>query len=76
MHLDSKFLVQCQKGMISDSELDSIDILAVMVGALIGKAPTEDSICCYSIPANPIDADMNVLFHQNVFGRIISQLGF
>lgn len=64
------------KGMISSSEIDAIEILSVMVAALISKAPTDDSICCYSIPANPIDANMNVTFHENVFGRIISQLGW
>lgn len=64
------------KGMISSSEIDSIDILGVMVKSLIGVAPTSNSVCCYSIPANPIDADMNVLFHDNVFKRLVHQLGW
>lgn len=63
-------------GMISSSEMDSIDILGVIVKFLIGESSDHDSICCYSIPANPIDSNMNVLFHENVFGRIITQLGW
>lgn len=64
------------KGMISSSEIDAVEILSVMVSALTAKASTDDSICCYSIPANPIDSSMNVTFHENVFGRIISQFGW
>lgn len=64
------------KGMISSNEIDAIDILGVIIKSLIGKAPNNDSICCYSIPANPIDSDMNVLFHDNVFKRLIGSLGW
>ena len=64
------------KGMVSSTEIDAIDIMGVVVKTLIGLAPTSNSVCCYSIPANPIDSDMNVLFHDNVFKRLISQLGW
>jgi len=66
------------KGMISTENIDSADILAVMVRELIGY--NEDSKnkpkCVYSIPANPIDGEMNVIYHQNVFARIINSLGY
>ncbi|WP_419659359.1 hypothetical protein [Desulfosarcina variabilis] len=61
-------------GMISTKEIDSVDILAVMVKELIGTS--NGGRCCYSIPADPIDNEMNVIYHQNVFGRIINELGF
>ena len=60
--------------MISTKEIDSVDILAVMVKELIGTS--NGGRCCYSIPADPIDNEMNVIYHQNVFGRIINELGF
>ena len=63
------------KGMISNKNIDSAEILAVMVRELIGSSKNKDN-CCYSIPANPIDDIMNVIYHENVFGRIISSLGF
>jgi len=63
------------KGMISSSEIDSIDILTVLVKELIGEG-TPGSICYYSIPANPIDSETDVLYHERVFGRIITQLGY
>ena len=64
------------KGLISSGEVDSIDILGVMVKQLIGTS-TGNGKCCYSIPANPVDdPSKNVLYHQSVFGRIIQSLGF
>ena len=66
------------KGMISTKNIDSAEILAVMVRELIGvNQDTENKVrCVYSIPANPIDGDMNVIYHQNVFNRIINSLGY
>lgn len=64
------------RGMISDSEFDSIDILGVMISALVGNASSPNDICCFSIPAEPIDKTMSVVFHKNVFDRILSQLGY
>ena len=66
------------KGMVSKN-LDSIDVLAVMVKSLIGKNedPDRKGICCYSIPANPIDdQNMDVIYHENVFSRIITELNY
>lgn len=62
------------RGMISSKEFDSASILSVMVGELIGKG--DGSLCCYSVPANPVDADMNVVFHTGVFERIVRNFGY
>jgi len=64
------------KGMISASEIDAIDILTVMVKSLIGESKDKSGKCVFSVPANPIDDDLNVIYHQNVFSRIVSELGF
>jgi hypothetical protein len=61
------------RGMISSSEFDSAKVLGVMVGELIGRG--DGSCCCYSVPANPVDADMNATFHAGVFDRIVRGFG-
>lgn len=61
-------------GLISSKEIDSIDVLTAMVKSLIGQGNGEP--CVYSIPANPIDTNGNVLFHEKVFERIITELGY
>lgn len=62
------------KGLISPKEIDAIDILTIMMRALIGQG--NGGNCCFSVPADPIDLDRNNLFHEGVFTRIISQLGY
>jgi len=64
-----------REGMISPEELDSADILAVMLRELIGKGDGEKP-CCYSIPADPIDSDVKVVYHRDIFRRIITSLGY
>ena len=66
-----------QKGMISPEDINSADVLAVMIrellvmenGALPGK-------CVFSVPGDPINSRSNVLYHQNILSRIIGEIGF
>lgn len=64
-------------GLISSNEIDAIDILTVMVKSLTGTSEDNNvGKCVYSVPANPIDKKANIIYHQNVFNRIVSELGF
>jgi hypothetical protein len=63
------------KGMVS-KDLDSIDILMVMVKGLIGESTNSKNVCCYSIPANPIDSNLDCIYHESVFKRIIKELNY
>ena len=65
------------KGMISPSEIDAIDVLSILVKLLIGTVDKKETgICCFSVPANPVDLERNIIFHESVFERIITQLGY
>lgn len=64
-----------EKGLVSPKEIDSAEILAVMIKHLIGTSD-QNSKCIFSVPADPIDAQFNNIYHQNVFQRVISQLGY
>jgi actin-like ATPase involved in cell morphogenesis len=63
------------KGMISSQEIDSLDIISQMIKNLIGEG-TPGSVCCYSVPADPIDDDRKNLYHEKVFGRVLEKLGY
>ena len=39
-----------QKGLISIQDIDSLDVLTMMIGKLVG--PTDDGNCIFSVPAN------------------------
>jgi len=62
------------KGLISANEVDGIDVLSSIIKQLIGT--TYNGHVVYSIPSGSVDSDNNVLYHQNVFKRIFTQLGY
>lgn len=66
-----------QHGLISANDMDAADVLSVIVKELIGE-PREPgkSTCVYSVPANPIDSSGDILYHERIFGKIITDLGF
>lgn len=63
------------QGVISSKEVDSIDVLTLMIKKLIGGISAGHII--YSVPAAAIDEEVPpVLYHERVFGRIFNTLGF
>jgi hypothetical protein len=64
-----------EKGLISSQEINAIDVLTLMVKDLIGETKDKEVYCSYSIPAEAIDEERSVTFHENVFARILSTLG-
>ncbi len=66
-----------QKGMISPEDINSTDILAVMTRELLDIEPNEKpGRCVYSVPGDPVNSKSNVLYHRNILGRIITEIGF
>ena len=62
------------KGLISPDEVDSLDVLSLILKKVAGT--TTDGKCIYSIPAPSIDSENNVIYHEGVFKRIFSDLGY
>jgi len=64
------------RGVISPGELEAERILLVLLENIMGKAPHQGETCFYSVPGNPIDRDMDVIYHQAMFSKLIGQLGY
>jgi|WetSurSiteA1Bulk_404760.scaffolds.fasta_scaffold00522_2 hypothetical protein len=64
-----------EKGLISPKEIAAIDVLTLMIKDLIGDVKGKEAYCSYSIPAEAIDEGRSVTYHENVFARILSNLG-
>ena len=64
------------KGVISPGELEAEKILIILLENIIGKAKVKDEICYYSVPGNPLDRDMDIVYHQAMFSKIIGSLGY
>jgi len=47
----------------------------LMIKDLIGDTKDKEVFCSYSIPAQAIDGERSVTFHENVFARILHSIG-
>jgi len=63
-------------GVISSSDIDAIPMINLIISELLGKPKKDNEICVYSIPANPIDAEMDAVFHKTIFEDILRRLGY
>lgn len=63
-------------GMISSSETDAMPIEKLLLENLLGDPTSPDEVCYFSVPADPIDADMNVIYHKGVFSGLLKGLGY
>jgi hypothetical protein len=64
-----------EKGLISPKEISAIDVLSLMLKDLIGNTKDKEVYCSYSIPAESIDEERSITYHENVFARILNGLG-
>lgn len=64
------------QGLISAGEMDALDVLGVMIKNVLGDPADEGEACYFSVPASPVDADRDVVYHEGVFSRIVTECGF
>jgi len=51
-------------GIISPKEKEAIPIMKLIVGEVLGQPKKDNEVLYISTPADPIDTDMNVLYHK------------
>ncbi len=64
------------KGILNPTEAKSIPILRFIVQNILWPPRKEKEVCCFSIPANPIDRDQDTIYHKGVFEKILRSIGF
>ena len=63
-------------GFISPHETDAMPIEKLLLENLLGTPTEKAEICYFSVPAEPIDADLNVVYHKGVFSGLLKKLGY
>lgn len=64
-------------GLISPDEIDSLEVLGLLVKHVLGDPKKPNEYCYFSVPAAPIDRpDRDVVYHQGVFDRIVRECGY
>lgn len=64
------------EGVISSGEVDAQEILTIIIKELLGQPRVEEEIVHYSVPAEPIDKQQKIIYHERVFKKIIDSIGF
>lgn len=63
-------------GIISPKEASALPIVGLLIEAVLGKARGDGETCYYSIPADPVDAEFNIIYHSSVIEGILKNLGY
>ncbi|MCK5636416.1 MAG: hypothetical protein KAH91_03265, partial [Thermoplasmatales archaeon] len=63
-------------GIISPKEKEAIPIMKLIVERVLGQPGDKNEILYISTPANPIDTDMNVLYHKKTMEALTKGLKY
>jgi hypothetical protein len=63
-------------GVISPQETEAMPIEKLLLENLLGPPTQPNENCYFSIPADPIDAEFNVVYHKGLFGGMLKKMGF
>jgi hypothetical protein len=65
------------KGLVAAGELQAMEVLSILIENVLGKPQEEGEVCCYGIPAPPLDnPGQDVIYHEAVFAKILDELGY
>jgi len=64
------------RGVLSPTEKEALPILKELLSRLVGKPAVENEKLVFSVPAKPIDAEFDQLFHQDMLRSFIKSLGY
>lgn len=80
MKFSNIFHRECRRpmkhGMLSPQEKKAFPIIKLIISAVVGEPREENEKAIVSVPANPLDRDADVGYHQNVLIEILKSLGY
>jgi len=74
--LNSEVQRTMSMGILNPSESESISIIKLIVQNIIWEPREKGEICCFSIPANPVDRNQDTIYHRSVFEGILKTIGY
>ncbi len=63
-------------GVINPKEEDALPIIQLIIKQVISSPRSHGETVYYSVPAKPVDADFDVLYHERVLHGLLSRLGY
>lgn len=65
------------RGVVAAGELEAQEVLSLLIHNVLGDPAVDGEHCYYSVPAAPIDdPEQDVIYHTEVFRKIIAEYGY
>lgn len=64
------------QGILNPSEAEGVPILKLLIQHIIWPVRKPKEVCCFSIPAAPIDRDQDTVYHRSIFEGILKACDF
>lgn len=64
------------KGVLNPQEPESAIMIKELIRGVTGKATSDDDLIYYGVPAEPIDADFDIVYHATSIKNILTELGY
>jgi len=65
-----------QQGILNPGEEEAIPLIERLIEGIVGKAAVEGEVIAATIPAAPLDKDLDITFHKIVLERFLKKLGY
>jgi actin-like ATPase involved in cell morphogenesis len=63
-------------GMISPVEPEALLVVSLIIAEMLGHPKQQGEVCAFSVPADPIDVERNVIYHRGVLETVLRKLGY
>jgi len=63
-------------GLISPKETDALPVMKLLIGSILGEPRVANEVCFYSVPGDPVDSDLSVAYHRDLFDAVLKSLGY
>jgi len=64
------------KGVLNPQEPESVVMVKELIRGVMGKAVDDTDLVYYCVPADPIDADFDIVYHSSTLKNILNDLGY
>jgi hypothetical protein len=65
-----------KNGLISPTDADAMPMEVELFKKILGPPRADGEVVYYSIPADPVDSTMNIVYHTNIANGLLERLGY
>ncbi|MEZ5987980.1 MAG: hypothetical protein R3F30_02410 [Planctomycetota bacterium] len=63
-------------GLISPNDADALPMIKLIIEKVLGNPAEAGENCYFSVPAESIDAENNIVYHQGLFEGMLRKMGY